>query len=49
VRQLETQEPNRPDRWPDRGKVRAGFSRDDGQWSWWLRYFELMTAEEGAR
>ena len=42
-----TQEPNRPDHWPDRGEVRAGFSRDDGQWAWWLQYFDMMTADEG--
>jgi phenylpropionate dioxygenase-like ring-hydroxylating dioxygenase large terminal subunit len=42
-----TMPPNRPDHWPDRGEVRAGFSRDDGQWSWWLRYFDMMTADEG--
>jgi phenylpropionate dioxygenase-like ring-hydroxylating dioxygenase large terminal subunit len=41
-----TMETNRPEHWPDVGEVRAGFSRDDGQWSWWLRYFELMTADE---
>ena len=36
---------NRPAHWPDHGEVRAGFSRDDGQWSWWLRYFDMMTAD----
>jgi nitrite reductase/ring-hydroxylating ferredoxin subunit len=41
-----TMEPNRPEHWPDRGEVRAGFSQDDGQWNWWLKYFDMMTAEE---
>jgi hypothetical protein len=41
-----TMAPNRPDHWPDRGEVRAGFSRDDGQWAWWLQYFDMMTADE---
>jgi phenylpropionate dioxygenase-like ring-hydroxylating dioxygenase large terminal subunit len=42
-----TMPPNRPEHWPDHGDVRAGFSRDDGQWSWWLRYFDMLTADEG--
>ena len=41
-----TQEPNRPEHWPDHGEVRAGFSRDDGQWAWWVEYFDVMTADE---
>ena len=40
------QAPNRPEGWPERGEVRAGFSRDDNQWSWWVRYFEMMTDPE---
>jgi phenylpropionate dioxygenase-like ring-hydroxylating dioxygenase large terminal subunit len=39
-------EPNRPDHWPDHGDVRVGFSRDDSQWAWWVKYFDVMTEEE---
>lgn len=34
---------NRPEGWPDKGKVYAGFSKDDAQWSWWQQYHKLMT------
>jgi phenylpropionate dioxygenase-like ring-hydroxylating dioxygenase large terminal subunit len=33
---------NRPEDWPGPGKIYEGFSKDDSQWNWWLRYFELM-------
>jgi phenylpropionate dioxygenase-like ring-hydroxylating dioxygenase large terminal subunit len=32
--------------WPGPGKVYGGFSKDDNQWEWWLRWLEFMT--EGA-
>lgn len=34
---------NRPEGWPDKGRVFAGLSKDDAQWTWWLQYHELMT------
>jgi phenylpropionate dioxygenase-like ring-hydroxylating dioxygenase large terminal subunit len=34
----------RPDDFEGGGDVYAGFSRDDAQWAWWKRYFEVMTA-----
>ena len=33
----------RPEGWPGPGKVYAGFTKDDNQWNWWLRWRELMT------
>jgi nitrite reductase/ring-hydroxylating ferredoxin subunit len=33
---------NPPDWWPGPGVVHDGFTRDDGQWGWWQRYFEFM-------
>lgn len=42
-----TGEGTKPDDWPGPGRVYAGFSKDDTQWNWWQRYFELMT--EGPR
>lgn len=38
--------PNPPKGWPGPGEVYAGMSRDETQWHFWLRYFELMTADE---
>src|SRR5271155_2834347 len=38
--------PNPPDGWPGPGTVYAGFSRDDTQWNFWLRWLECMTAED---
>nr|ART38488.1 G176 [uncultured bacterium] len=35
----------RPDDWPDKAQVYAGFSKDDAQWNWWLAYHELMTRD----
>jgi nitrite reductase/ring-hydroxylating ferredoxin subunit len=34
---------NKPDDWPGSGQVYDGFSKDDGQWNWWLRWAEFMT------
>ncbi len=36
-----------PADFPGPGRVYPGFSKDDTQWNWWQRYFELMT--EGTR
>lgn len=35
---------NTPDDWPEslKGHVHGGFSRDDPQWNWWLRYFDRL-------
>ncbi|MCU1454121.1 MAG: aromatic ring-hydroxylating dioxygenase subunit alpha [Acidimicrobiales bacterium] len=38
----------RPEGWPDGATVYDGFSRDDPQWNWWLRYRELMTTGPAA-
>lgn len=38
-----TGEGTRPADWPGPGFVYDGFNKDDCQWRWWLRYFELMT------
>jgi nitrite reductase/ring-hydroxylating ferredoxin subunit len=39
---------NRPADWPPSagGHVYNGFSKDDNQWNWWLRWRELMDAPE---
>jgi nitrite reductase/ring-hydroxylating ferredoxin subunit len=39
---------NRPDDWPATagGKVYNGFSKDDTQWNFWLRWKEMMDAPE---
>jgi phenylpropionate dioxygenase-like ring-hydroxylating dioxygenase large terminal subunit len=37
---------NKPDDWPGGGHVYEGFGKDDNQWNWWTRYFELMTQED---
>jgi len=34
---------NKPDDWPGGGHVYDGFGKDDNQWNWWKRYFEVMT------
>jgi nitrite reductase/ring-hydroxylating ferredoxin subunit len=36
---------NTPDGWPGPGDVYAGFTRDDIQWNFWLRWLDCMTAE----
>jgi phenylpropionate dioxygenase-like ring-hydroxylating dioxygenase large terminal subunit len=33
---------NPPEGWTGPGQVHDGFSRDDGQWGWWQRYFDVM-------
>jgi hypothetical protein len=33
---------NRPDDWEGGGNVHDGFSKDDNQWGWWLRWAEFM-------
>ena len=35
---------HKPDDWPGDGHVYEGFSKDDNQWNWWLRYREMMLA-----
>jgi len=35
---------NRPDDFEGGGDVYAGTSRDDAQWAWWSRYFDVMTS-----
>ena len=34
----------KPAGWPGGGTVYAGFSKDDNQWAWWLRWREIMAA-----
>lgn len=34
---------NRPAGWLGGGAVHTDFAKDDGQWKWWLRYFDYMT------
>jgi len=34
---------NQPEGWPGKGHVYAGFTKDDNQWNWWLRWNEFMT------
>jgi phenylpropionate dioxygenase-like ring-hydroxylating dioxygenase large terminal subunit len=38
-------EPFTPEGWPGPGTVYAGFTRDDTQWMFWLRWLESMTTE----
>jgi phenylpropionate dioxygenase-like ring-hydroxylating dioxygenase large terminal subunit len=33
-----------PANWPGPGLLYSGFTKDDTQWNWWLRWRELMTA-----
>jgi phenylpropionate dioxygenase-like ring-hydroxylating dioxygenase large terminal subunit len=35
---------NRPDGFEGGGDVFAGTARDDAQWAWWSRYFDVMTS-----
>lgn len=37
---------NRPEGWPEKGNVYAGFSKDDAQWSWWEEYYRMMVEVE---
>jgi phenylpropionate dioxygenase-like ring-hydroxylating dioxygenase large terminal subunit len=32
-----------PKDWPGEGRVNDGFWKDDSQWAWWSRYFDLMS------
>jgi Ring hydroxylating alpha subunit (catalytic domain) len=38
---------NRPDDWPGGGHIYPGFAKDDNQWNWWKRYFEVMNGGSG--
>jgi len=44
--QARTGEDSKPADWPGPGRVYAGFTKDDAQWNWWTRYFEVMTERE---
>ena len=35
----------RPKDWPGPAEAYEGFTKDDTQWNWWLRWYDLMTAE----
>jgi nitrite reductase/ring-hydroxylating ferredoxin subunit len=37
----------RPEHWPGPGTVHSGISRDDCQWRFWQRWFDLITAVDG--
>lgn len=41
--------PSQPDDWPGPGTVYKGYGRDDNQWNFWLRWYELLTADERSR
>ena len=34
---------NKPEGWPGPGLVYGGFSKDDNQWNFWLRWLEALT------
>ena len=36
---------NKPQDWPGGGHVYDGFTKDDNQWNWWLRWNEFMTGK----
>jgi phenylpropionate dioxygenase-like ring-hydroxylating dioxygenase large terminal subunit len=36
---------DKPADWPGGGIVSEGFSKDDGQWYWWQRYFDYVTGK----
>jgi hypothetical protein len=36
---------NRPADWPGPALVHRGFSKDDNQWHFWLRWYDMMTAD----
>jgi phenylpropionate dioxygenase-like ring-hydroxylating dioxygenase large terminal subunit len=38
----------KPADWAGPGKVYTGPGFDDTQWNWWMRWFELMTADEAS-
>jgi nitrite reductase/ring-hydroxylating ferredoxin subunit len=35
----------KPDDWAGPGHVYGGFSKDDNQWNWWLRWLDFMTGK----
>ena len=37
---------NKPAAWPGPGRVYAGFSRDETNWDFWQRWFEMLTEED---
>jgi len=37
---------NKPKDWPGPGQVYCGVSKDDNQWNWWRRWFDMMTFDE---
>lgn len=41
-----TSQPNKPDHWPGPGEGFAGFSKDDTQWCFWRKWYEMITADE---
>ena len=36
---------NKPDNWPGGGHVYEGFTKDDNQWEWWLRWRDFVVGE----
>lgn len=34
----------RPESWPGPAEAYEGFTKDDTQWNWWLRWYDMMTA-----
>ncbi|WP_109527496.1 aromatic ring-hydroxylating dioxygenase subunit alpha [Nocardia aurea] len=36
---------SKPADWPGGGIVSEGFTKDDGQWYWWQRYFDYLTGK----
>jgi hypothetical protein len=36
---------NKPPDWPGGGYVYDGFTKDDSQWHWWLRWLSFMTGQ----
>jgi phenylpropionate dioxygenase-like ring-hydroxylating dioxygenase large terminal subunit len=37
----------KPKSWPGPGTIHAGVGKDDSQWRFWQRWYDLMTADEG--
>jgi phenylpropionate dioxygenase-like ring-hydroxylating dioxygenase large terminal subunit len=42
--QVRNQKP-RPASWPGPAEAYEGFTSDDTQWNWWLRWYDMMTAD----
>lgn len=38
---------NKPANWPGPGAVYSGVSKDDNQWNWWRRWYDMMSIDEG--